>query len=88
MEKSKKRFIWMFILGAVISYLLDFLLLDFEVNPARNRVLDLLMSVLITVLIWEGNLWLDHLLNLKLEWQKVPKKRFFVQFSLALIYSF
>jgi sensor histidine kinase YesM len=88
MEKSKKRFIWMFILGAVISYLLDFLLLDFEVSPGRNRFVDLFMSVIITILIWEGNLWLDHLLNLKLKWQKVPKKRFVVQFSLALIYSF
>ena len=88
MNRSKKRFIWMFILGSIITYLLDFLLKDYEIRPERNRFLDLFMSILITILIWEGNLRLDHFLNLKLEWQKVPKKRFVIQFSLALTYSF
>ena len=37
MNRSKKRFIWMFILGSIITYLLDFLLKDYEIRPERNR---------------------------------------------------
>lgn len=78
----------MFLLGCLITYLLDFLLNSLDIKADRNKWLDLFMTVLITILIWEGNLRLDHFLNKKFEWQVVPKKRFLIQFTSALIYSF
>lgn len=53
----------------------------------HNPLHDYVLSLLITFLIWEGNLIIDHRLNQKLPWLKRPALRLLVQFVVALVYS-
>lgn len=53
----------------------------------HNPLHDYILALLITFLIWEGNLIIDHHLNQRLPWLKRPALRLFVQFVVALVYS-
>lgn len=73
----------MVLVGVGISFTLEFLL------PAENmnRLMSILHSVVITVLVWEGNGWIDYLIDKKYNWLSNPVKRIAVQLPLSMIYS-
>lgn len=86
MYRNKKRFIWMVIVGVLISVLLHVLI------PQNNQTnwiffLSALQSILITFLIWEGNLNIDFWLNKYLPWQNNPMNRILVQLPVSFLYS-
>jgi sensor histidine kinase YesM len=75
----------MFIVGMIIAYLLALVIPN---KPSSYSVLNhYLLTLLITFIVWEGNLHIDHWLNVKIPWLKAPRSRLFVQFFVALFYS-
>ncbi len=48
---------------------------------------DFLVSIFITILVWEGNLRIDHWLNGKYPWITQPRKRILVHMALGVGYS-
>jgi sensor histidine kinase YesM len=86
MHKNKIRFLWMVIVGVLISFLLHNLI------PQKSQTgwiffLSTLQSILITFLIWEGNLNIDFRLNKLFPWQVNPVKRIVVQLPASFFYS-
>jgi len=75
----------MFLVGIGIATLIHQLVPD-HVDD-HNPLHDYILTLLITFLIWEGNLIIDHCLNQRLPWLKRPALRLLVQFVVALLYS-
>lgn len=85
MRNKRSRFLYMLIVGVGISFLLHFLL---QVkNDNHKPIYDLIASAFITILIWEGNLRIDNLLNKKFPWVSKPGKRILVHLPVSVIYS-
>lgn len=85
MRQSKKRFIYMVIVGILISFLLDFVMQN-KIQH-QNKFFDLLTSILITIIVWEGNLRIDHWMNLKFPWVSSPAKRILFHLPVSMLYS-
>ncbi len=58
-----------------------------DLNSDHNEFFDYLIAIVITFLVWEGNLRIDEKLNQKIPWISRPGYRLFVQFFIALIFS-
>jgi hypothetical protein len=69
--------------GVIISFLLE----TVAVEKGGARVFGFLTSIIITIFVWEGNLRIDHWLNLKFPWEKAPGKRILIQLPLSLIFT-
>ncbi len=75
----------MIILGIIISFLLDIVV---EHNDhGHNKIFDFLISILITIIVWEGNLRIDTLMNLKFPWEKSPAKRILFHLPISMLFS-
>ncbi|MES2513139.1 MAG: histidine kinase [Bacteroidota bacterium] len=85
MPKNWTRFIYMIIVGIGISFLLHYI--SVPVNGPGIQFIDFLMSIIITIIIWEGNLRLDHFLNARFSWVSSPCKRIMVQLPVTIIYT-
>lgn len=85
MRTKKIRFLYMFVAGVLISLLLD-KLVPFD-KPNSIFILEIVFSIAITVLIWEGSLRIDSILNKKLPWVEKTIQRIFYQFLITLIFS-
>jgi len=66
---------------------LTFLLFVFECSDPRYYLYELLWSFCLAILLWEGNRWINHLLNRYVPWQKHPVQRVFVQTGLSLAFT-
>jgi sensor histidine kinase YesM len=75
----------MFIVGVIISFMLHAVRLSDKENVGGNY--SLAMSILLTFLIWEGNLWLDRQFAKKFPWTSKPLLRIVLQSTTNLIYS-
>lgn len=75
----------MILTGVLISLLLDTMKIAGE--NVHNRFFDFLISIVITIFVWEGNLRIDHLMNLKFPWEQKPGKRILVHLPVSVIYS-
>ena len=85
MRKNNIRFVYMIIVGIVISFLLDFIV---KAKPeGHNKIFDFFTSVFITFAVWEGNLRIDYWMNLKFPWVTVPGRRILVHLPVIIIYS-
>lgn len=85
MRKNNSRFIYMIIVGIGISFLLHFINKQAEEN--HNVFLDFLTSIVITILVWEGNLRIDSWLNIKFPWVGNAGKRIVIELLSSMIYS-
>lgn len=85
MRSNNSRFKYMIILGVAISFLLDFIVKG--TPEERNKFLDVFLSIIITILVWEGNLRIDHWMNLKFPWVSSPLKRILVHLPISLFFS-
>jgi len=75
----------MIILGIIISFLLDIVV---EHNDhGHAKIFDFLISVLITIIVWEGNLRIDTLMNKKFPWEKSPCKRILFHLPISMLFS-
>ena len=75
----------MILAGIVVSLLLHSLRPDPDIN--HNRLLDFLTSIVITIIVWEGNLRIDTLLNKKYPWVLNPGRRLLVHGPVSLLFS-
>lgn len=71
--------------GVLIGYLIDFLVTNNR--PDSHKFFHYLTSVAITIIVWEGNLRIDRLMNKKFPWIKSPGRRIAVHLPLSLIFS-
>jgi hypothetical protein len=76
----------MILVGVVISILLDKIA---GVKPIidHSRFFDLLTSIIITIIVWEGNLRIDNSMNRNFPWEKKPGKRLLVHLPIMFIFS-
>jgi hypothetical protein len=84
MQRKAARFIYMIIAGLVISLLLETVAVE---KGNLNRFFGFLTSVIITIIVWEGNLRIDHWLNKKISWEETPGRRILIQLLLCLAFS-
>lgn len=75
----------MIIVGVIISFMLHAVRLSDKESVGGNY--SLAMSILLTVLIWEGNLWFDRQFAKKFPWTTKPLLRIILQASTNLVYS-
>lgn len=85
MRKNNSRFIYMFFVGIGISFLLHSITKPIE--EKHNLWLDFFTSIVITILVWEGNLRIDDWLNKKFPWVGKPGKRILIQLPISMTYS-
>ena len=86
MRNNKFRFVYMLIVGVIISLLLHTIIpmskSDFWLNFFAT-----VQSILITMLIWEGNLRMDSAIEKRIPWENHAAKRILVQFPISFLYS-
>ncbi len=75
----------MIILGIIVSFLLDIVVKHND--HGHHKIFDFLISILITIIVWEGNLRVDTLMNHKFPWEKSPGKRILFHLPLSMIFS-
>ncbi len=78
MNKKVLKFGAMVLVGIGISFLLQ-ILVPMPSNGVFPRILGVLESIVITIVLWEGNLQFDCYIDNKLSWEKQPLKRVLVQ---------
>jgi two-component system LytT family sensor kinase len=91
MPRNNSRFIYMFISGLAAFIIMS------AISPFQGkiiyRIIDFILCISVTVVLWEGNLRIDNYLNSKLPWDKQAGKRiifhsiFSITFSTAIIYA-
>ncbi|MFZ4521023.1 MAG: sensor histidine kinase [Bacteroidales bacterium] len=85
MRHDKKRFLYMVLLGILVTLALNLFI------PGKTweilHVYDFLVSICITIVVWEGNLRIDHWLNQKYPWITMPGRRILVHLLLSVGYS-
>lgn len=85
MKDNKIRFLYMIIVGIFISLLLDFIKIGGQTY--HNQLFDFIISILITIAVWEGNLRLDHWMNIRFPWVLKPIKRVAFHLPTSIFYS-
>lgn len=75
----------MFFTGSIIYLLLHYLIL-FPSNH-NTQLLDFVVSVVTTTLVWEGNFKIEVLMDKKYPWEKSPGKRILYKALYSLIFS-
>lgn len=75
----------MFLVGMLIAFLMNKFVP--EIPQDHNVLFDYLQSLLITFIVWEGNLRLDSWLNQRFPWIDKPGKRVLIQFVLSMLFS-
>ena len=85
MQKTKKRFIYMLATGIFISLIIRFLI---PAGPGHHAApIDTIAIILVTIITWEGNLQIDHRLNLKYSWVAATNKRLIFQLLFSILYT-
>ena len=74
----------MIMVGTAISLLIDHIL-PFD-NP-DNLLYDILFSIFITIIVWEGNLYIDDWMNSKIPWLLQPRKRIVVHITSSIAFT-
>lgn len=85
MREKKIRFIYMFFLGIIIAFVISKVMP--HPNEDHHEFFDYLMSIIITFIVWEGNLRIDNWLNSKITWLQSPVKRLGIQFVISVVFS-
>jgi two-component system LytT family sensor kinase len=75
----------MVLLGIIVTLGLNLFLPGKTIQDSHYY--DFIISIVITILVWEGNLQIDHWLNKKYPWLKMPGKRVLIHFTASVLYS-
>jgi two-component system LytT family sensor kinase len=75
----------MILVGIAIAFLLHVVLKTDFVIPFH--FMDFFPSIMITIIVWEGNLQIDHSLNKLFPWVSKPGKRVLIQLPVSIIFS-
>lgn len=85
MKRKKIRFLYMVITGILISVVMNLMMP--EARWHGIRIQDLLVSIIITILVWEGNLRIDTWMNHRFPWLDQPWKRLLTQTLISISFS-
>lgn len=85
MLQTKYRLLYMILVGIVITLLMKALLFTFPNN--HSPIFDFLVTIFITIVIWEGNLHIDAWMNKHYPWLSHTKSRIALHLPTALLYS-
>ena len=85
MLKNKDRFLFMILAGIVIAFILKVVIYA-DVNE-HSQIYDYLITILITIIVWEGNLRIDQWMNTHFPWTSKTKQRILLHLPVALLYS-
>jgi two-component system, LytTR family, sensor kinase len=84
MKLHIKKYSLMVLVGIIISLLINSVVpLN---NPDHSGVFDVLLSIVLTIAIWEGNILIDGWMNKWYPWQKNTIKRLLIHFPVSLIF--
>lgn len=75
----------MIVVGIGISLFLN--ALNVAGHVPHSHFFDFLTAVVITIIVWEGNLRIDTLMNIKFPWEKSPGNRILAHLPVSLIFS-
>ncbi len=75
----------MILAGVLISLLLHAIVPFPQYD--HNRIFDFLISIIITLIVWEGNLRIDTWMNQKYPWLAKPGKRILIHLPVSLVFS-
>ncbi|MEK6616545.1 MAG: histidine kinase [Bacteroidota bacterium] len=81
----KSRFTYMILVGVVIAWLMHFAIFNFD--RTEYLLLDFLPSIIVTIIVWQGNLWIDQWIDKYYPWIKQPGKRIIVHALFSVVYS-
>ena len=85
MFKTKQRFIYMVVLGIVIALLSElFKPVGHDPNWFGYK---LILIILSTIVVWEGNLRIDHWLNKRYPWIPSTRKRLLIQITAMPLFT-
>jgi two-component system, LytTR family, sensor kinase len=87
MKDNKYRFLYMVLIGIINTVLLKVLVYSRMQDAPHPILYDFIMTTVCTVVVWEGNLQLDKVLNKKYSWFANSFKRLMIQLPMALITS-
>ncbi|MBK7689901.1 MAG: histidine kinase [Bacteroidetes bacterium] len=85
MRHNKYRFLYMIVTGFFLTFLMKVTV--YTVPQNHPLVFDFLITILITCIVWEGNLRMDAWLNQKYPWVSKTKQRFILQLVATLLFS-
>ncbi|MDP2384795.1 MAG: histidine kinase [Bacteroidota bacterium] len=85
MRKRKGRFIYMIIVGIVVGLFLELIKPITVTN--KQLFFHFLTSVVITILVWEGNLRIDFLMNKRFPWIQKPLRRILIHAPVSIVFS-
>jgi len=79
--------VYMILIGIGISLLLNALVPHDMDYPGHNRYYDMLLSIFIAILVWEGNLRIDSWMNTRFPWVNKPGKRILIHLPVGIVFS-
>lgn len=85
MRNKKIRFLYMVLIGTCVFLLLE--LLALKNSAGHSHFWGYFTSVIITILVWEGNLRLDRVMDLHFPWHRNPAKRLLLHLPASLVFS-
>lgn len=85
MKKNWIRYIVFAVIGALIALFID-VIISFD-QPDHNRLYDYIFSIILTIFICEGILFIDRKLNERISWLTHTFKRVIIQFPLSVTFS-
>ncbi len=78
----------MILVGIAISFLLESLVQHQpRTKPDHGFFYGIMASVVITIIVWEGNLLIDAWMNRKFPWMQKPMRRLMVHLPVSIVYS-
>lgn len=77
----------MIMVGIAVSLLIHLIKGSGHIHNDHNYLLDYLTSIIITVFVWEGNLYIDRWMNIQYPWVSKPGKRVMFHFPIIMLYS-
>ncbi len=84
----KSKYLYIVIIGIIISFLLH------AIAPIENSnkidfgfYYSIILCILITLVIWEGSLFIDKRMNARFPWDKKPVKRAISQSIIGIVFS-
>lgn len=75
----------MLITGIVLTFVMKVTV--YSTPQSHPLLYDFLITILITTVVWEGNLRIDNWMNLHYPWVSKTKTRFLIQFLVSMFYS-
>lgn len=87
MRYKKIRFLWMLLVGIVLSILFMIIMPNDSEGSKFGLVNHFTITIIITMLVWEGNLRIDYWMNQRLPWLTYPGKRIFAELITSVLYS-